>query len=263
MATFLFYQSFYFRSLTFYMMENEPQTMMEDYRMMEEYRSYLNDKAFPCIGAKAALAKGHVKCMVAGHMACPADDRSILQFLYDFVDEYRGSGELFHSAAILFRGPLTADEGSFDAMLWQRLQALADLDAKNYGFDPRVNEDPSSPDFSFSLKEEAFYIIGLHPASSRGSRRFSYPVLAFNPHAQFELLRATDHYESMKAVVRRRDIAFSGSVNPMLDDFGNSSEVIQYSGRRYASDWLCPLKINHTQSAHHADTDHAQSTPDV
>ncbi len=201
------------------MAEIEPQSIIE------EYLSYLNDKAFPCTGARAALAQGYIQCMVAGHMGCPADDRTILQFLYDFVDEYREAKDNFHSAAVLFKAPAILNEGSFDALLWQRLQALADLDAEKYAFDPRVNADPSFPDFSFSLKKEAFYIIGLHPASSRPARRFSYPVLAFNPHAQFERLRETDHYESMKAVVRRRDIVLSGSVNPMLDDFGNVSEV--------------------------------------
>lgn len=225
-------------------------TAIEPQSMIKEYLTYLNDKTFPCVGAKAALAGGHIKCMVAGHMACPNDDRAILQFLYDFVDSYRESNDLFYSAAILFQGPEFTDEGLFDALLWQRLQSLADLDAEQYSFDPRVGSDPTGPDFSFSLKKEAFFIIGLHPASSRPARRFKYPVLAFNPHAQFERLRETDHYESMKAVVRKRDITFSGSVNPMLDDFGNSSEVVQYSGRHYDSDWLCPLKINHERSDH-------------
>jgi uncharacterized protein len=225
-------------------------TAIEPTSMIKEYLSFLNDKAFPCVGAKAALARGQIKCMIAGHMACPKDDGAILQFLYDFVDSYRAANGLFHSAAILFTGPEQADEGLFDTLLWQRLQALAGLDARQHSFDPRVDSDPSSPDFSFSLKEEAFFIIGLHPASSRVSRRFKYPVLAFNPHAQFQLLREGDHYESMKAVVRKRDITYSGSVNPMLDDFGNSSEAAQYSGRQYDSNWLCPLKINHAQPNH-------------
>lgn len=237
---------------------------IESTSMISEYLSFLNDKAYPCVGAKAALARGQIKCMVAGHMACPKDDGAILQFLYDFVDSYRegirhrdrhgdrhgATDGLFHSAAVLFTGPEGAGEGLFEGLLWQRLQALADLDAGQYSFDPRVDSDPSAPDFSFSLKEEAFFIIGLHPASSRASRRFKYPVLAFNPHAQFQLLRENDQYESMKTVVRKRDIAYSGSVNPMLEDFGNSSEAAQYSGRQYDSDWQCPLKINHVQSNH-------------
>ena len=142
----------------------------------------------------------------------------------------------------------------FDELLWQRLQALANLDSNIYPFDKRVNNSPSSPDFSFSLKEEAFYIIGLHAGSSRESRRFSYPALVFNPHAQFEELRGSGKYEMMKNVVRKRDIAYSGSVNPMLEDFGVASEVYQYSGRKYDNTWQCPLKINHAATEHNSST---------
>jgi FPC/CPF motif-containing protein YcgG len=223
--------------------------------IIEEYSSFLNNKAFPCTGAKAALAHRNIKCLVATHIACPHDDRAILQFLYDFVDEYRVSTDHFHSAAIIFQQPETIDEGLFDRFLWQRLQALSDLDAKNYPYDDRVNVDPHSPDFSFSLKKEAFFIIGLHPGSSRAARRFRYPTLAFNPHAQFDLLRATGKYATLKTSVRRRDIVYSGSVNPMLDDFGQSSEVYQYSGRQYDNQWQCPLNPRHaTTQQHHSST---------
>ncbi|MEO6453226.1 MAG: guanitoxin biosynthesis heme-dependent pre-guanitoxin N-hydroxylase GntA [Ginsengibacter sp.] len=222
--------------------------------IINEYLAYLKNKEFPCIGAKAALAREQVKCMVADHMACPNNDISILQFLYDFTDQYRKAKEFYHSAAVIFTAPAFINEELFDELLWQRLQALADLDAKNYSFDKRVNNAPTSPNFSFSVKEEAYYIIGLHSNSSRQSRRFSYPVLVFNPHAQFEELRETSKYDIMKNVVRKRDIAYSGSVNPMLEDFGTSSEVYQYSGRKYDDTWECPLKINHSANGNNSTT---------
>ena len=64
-------------------LENEP--------IIDAYKSFLGSKAFPCVAAKAALAKEQVQCFVADHMACPNDDTAILQFLYAFVDRYRGS----------------------------------------------------------------------------------------------------------------------------------------------------------------------------
>jgi FPC/CPF motif-containing protein YcgG len=138
------------------------------------------------------------------------------------------------------------NEEMFDGLLWQRLQALQMLDAQHYNYDKRVDADPSSAKFSFSIKEEAFYIVGLHPASSRLARQFSYPTLVFNPHNQFEHLKETTKYDMMKNAVRKRDVALSGSVNPMLQDFGETSEVFQYSGRKYDESWQCPLKIMHT-----------------
>ena len=227
-------------------------TTNEDKIIIDQYLSYLDNKAFPCIAAKAALAKKHIRCMVVDHMACPKDDAAILHYLYNFIDEYRRADDFFYSAAIIFKGPTTITESIFDQLLWQRLQSLANMDAQQYSYDKRVSNDPASGSFSFSLKEEALFIIGLHPVSSREARRFAYPTLAFNPHAQFEKLRNENRYDKMKEVVRKRDTLYSGSVNPMLADFGEASEVYQYSGVQYDSDWQCPLKINHATSQHHS-----------
>ncbi len=222
--------------------------------IIEQYLSFIDIKEFPCIAAKAALARKNVTCMVADNMACPKDDTDIIRFLNDFVDEFRSSVDTYHSAAIIFAGPDINNEEIFDELLWERLQALEILDAKSYDYDGRVDADPSSAKFSFSIKGEAFYIIGLHPASSRVARRFMYPTLVFNPHVQFEQLRVTSKYDNMKNSVRRRDVAYSGSVNPMLEDFGQSSEVYQYSGRKYDENWQCPLKITHAQVEHNTPT---------
>lgn len=221
---------------------------------MQSYLSYIDNRDFACIGAKVALSRNQVHCFVADNMACPKDDAGILQFLYRFIVSYRNSNELYHSVAVLFKEPQGIDEECFDALMWQRLQSLSDLDSLNYKYDHRVNPDPSSPGFSFSLMEESLFIIALYPGSSRPLRRFSYPTLVFNPHEQFERLRKSGKYEKLKGVVRKRDLAFSGSVNPMLKDFGDASEVFQYSGRKYDNTWQCPLKINHEPTRHNPAT---------
>ncbi len=216
------------------------------------YHAFLAKKDFACVAAKAALTKNHIKCLVVEHMACPKDDEAILDFLYLFVDDYRTTTEPFHSVAIIFQEPQIHNEAMFEKFLWQRLQSLSNLDAKNYKYDNRVASDPSSAKFSYSLKEEAFFIIGLHPGSSRPTRQFAYPTIVFNPHAEFEKLREYDRYNKLKAVVRKRDMEYSGSLNPMLDDFGKTSEVYQYSGQKYEADWQCPLQINHAAPNHHS-----------
>ncbi len=216
--------------------------------LVNEYKTYIGNKGFACVAAKAALAKQQLNAMVADHMACPFTDTAILNFLYAFVDEYRNSRQLYHSAAIIFKQPQQLTEAMFEKFMWQRLQSLSDLDAQRYGYDKRVQSDPSSPDFSFSLKEEAFFIIGLHPNSSRQARQFKNPAIVFNPHKQFEELRQTGKYRHLQHVVRKRDIDLSGSINPMLKDFGQHSEVYQYSGQEYNASWACPLKIKHERA---------------
>ena len=213
-----------------------------DRDIVSQYFAHIADNGFPCIAAKAALAASQIKVFVADHLGCPKDDRDILEHVYEFVDAYRSSKEFYHSAVVIFKGPEACTEETFDKLLWTRLQALSDLDAERYAWDSRVDNDPNSPNFSFSLKEEAFYIIGLHGNSSRKARQFRYPTLIFNPHEQFQKLRAQQKYLPMRSAVRKRDLKLSGSINPMLADFGESSEVFQYSGKRYDRSWQCPFK---------------------
>jgi len=217
-------------------------------QIIDQYKLHLTSANFPCVGARASIQKNQARYMVADHMACSRDDAGILTFLYDFVDEYRQSTDCFYSASIIFQQPEMMSEEEFDTFLWKRLQSLSDLDSSNYCYDPRVSADPQSPDFCFSLKGEAFFIIGMHASSNRLSRQFKYPVLVFNPHAQFEKLKMTDAYKKLQHIIRERDTSYSGSVNPMLSDFSGGLEVNQYSGRIYENSWQCPLKINHAKT---------------
>jgi FPC/CPF motif-containing protein YcgG len=215
---------------------------MEATLVTEKYFEFLNAQAFPCIGAKAAVAKDHICCFEADHMACPKDDDAILEFLYRFITYYRKASDRFYSAAVIFKAPEPDSEATFDSLLWLRLRSLQAHDRKTYQHDSRVSSDPESPHFSFSLMQEALYVIGLHPKSNRKARRFEWPTLVFNPHAEFEKLREAGRFETMKKTVQKRDIKFSGSINPLVKDFGEQSEVFQYSGLHHDADWKCPLK---------------------
>ncbi|MBD2769916.1 YqcI/YcgG family protein [Hymenobacter sp. BT664] len=223
-------------------------TDLKEQAEVQEYFEFISKKEFPCVAAKTALTWQQLNCLVVDHLACPKDDAAILDFIYGFVDKYRQSDKLYHSAAVIFRGPTAPDEALFEELFWQRLQSLANLDARQYGYDPRVVADPASPEFSFSLKEEAFFVVGLHPGSSRAARQFSYPTLVFNPHAQFEQIRTNGRYDHLRDTIRTRDVAYSGSVNPMLQNYGAASEVYQYSGKVYDNSWQCPFLSPHAHS---------------
>jgi uncharacterized protein len=221
-------------------MVNDSNTVIKN-----DFLDFIKNKSFPCIGAKTAMAKSQLSCMVAGHISCPTHDQEIVSFLYSFIDKYRLSENHFHSAAIIFTAPEEITEAYYECAMWQRLQAISNIDAKNFPFDKRVSSDVSSPLFSFSVKEEALFIVGMHAASSRDARRFKYSAIIFNPHAQFEALKQTNKYKSLQTSVRKRDLAFSGSINPMLNDHAISPEILQYSGKNYGNSFTCPLKINH------------------
>jgi FPC/CPF motif-containing protein YcgG len=214
--------------------------------------NYIGSKDFPCIAAKAALAEKQIMTFVADHLACPHNDTEILNFLCEFVNGYRQAKTMYHTAAVIFKAPVAMSEEIFDELLWKRLQAISDLDATHSRWDERVSPDPASADFSYSIHEEALYVVGMHANSSRRSRKFNYPTIVFNPHAQFERLRATQKYIPMRDAVRKRDKKLEGSINPMLADFGESSEAYQYSGRQYEKSWQCPFTANHERTEHHS-----------
>src|SRR5688500_4395718 len=117
----------------------------------DAYSRFLESDSFPCIAAKAALNREEVRCFEAADMSCGREDETILGFLYDFVDVCRQSESLFHSAVVVFKRQENLSEELFETWMWQRLQALSDLDASRHPYDDRVSSDIRSPGFSFSL----------------------------------------------------------------------------------------------------------------
>lgn len=196
--------------------------------------------AFPCAGAKSAAAQEGIEFHEAGDLRCPRGDAPLLAALQRFAAA-AAPDALFLSFVALFPDTPKLQEPAFEAALWQRLQALHDLDARDFHWDPTVSSDPASPDFSMSLGGRAFYIIGLHPGASRRARRFPVTAMVFNLHSQFETLREDGRYDKMRAAITERDIAYSGSRNPMLKVHGEASEARQYSGRAVGAEWRCPF----------------------
>ena len=201
------------------------------------------DAAFPCVGAKAALARGTLDVLVARDLASAWDDLRIHDWLIHFAAAYRDRPQLFRSLAIVFEGPAALTEPAFERLLWQRVQSLSDKDVwRGQEYDDSVSPDPSDPHFSLSFGGEAFFVVGLHPNASRPARRFANPVMVFNLHDQFETLRAQGRYEGMREKIMVRDEAQAGSRNPMLARHGETSEARQYSGRAVGTDWQCPFQ---------------------
>lgn len=210
----------------------------------KSFRAFIEAKGFPCVGAKAALGKDQLTHLVLGDMTTGLEDRTILRAFYRFVDRYRADPTLFTSFAVSWRGPVALSEMAFETLLWKRLEALHHLDEREHEWDPRVASDPESPHFSFSLRGEAFFVVGLHDGASRDARRFQYPTLVFNLHDQFETLRATGRYEGLHDKIMQRDADLQGVANPMVDEHGTSPAARQYSGRHVGEAWRCPFHLH-------------------
>ena len=205
-------------------------------------QGHVADREFPCVGAKAALARGTLQVLGCNRLDSAWDDLRIHDGLLRFANAYRDEPSLFRSFAVVFEGPDDLDEAGFEDHLWRRVQSLSDKDVwRGQTYDPRVSADPSDDHFSLSFGGEAFFVVGLHPHASRPARRFAHPTLVFNLHDQFEMLRAQNRYETMREKIMVRDEAIAGSRNPMLARHGAMSEARQYSGRQVGADWRCPF----------------------
>ncbi len=209
----------------------------------ESFKAFVLAQDFPCVMAKAAIKQSKVKILVLEYMNANDHNQEILDALYQFIDNYRKTKETYQSFVVIFTKTKIQDEDHFEDLFWKKLQALYDIDSRSYPYDGRVSSDPSSANFSFSLKEEAFFVVGLSPASGRLARRFEYPTMVFNLHEQFAILREQRKFENIRDVIRTKDEELNGSVNKMLADFGNKTEALQYTGKQYDSNWKCPLVI--------------------
>jgi FPC/CPF motif-containing protein YcgG len=213
-------------------------------RIPADFAAFVQSDAFPCVGAKSAHALGGLRVVEAGDFAAAEHDTAIYTAIATFGAEAAEESAILLSFACLFRHTPKMNEREFEAALWARVQGLHDIDAQSGApWAEGVSREPDAADFSFSIGGVAYFVVGLHPGASRTARRFCRPALVFNPHRQFERLRNDGRYYRMQSIIREREIARDGSINPMLSDFGSGREAAQYSGREVEDGWTCPLRV--------------------
>ena len=208
-------------------------------KLKEEFDKFILEQDHPCIMAQTVFSMGKVDLHEYSSFGSPEAAAEILQDLKKYLANYDFDSNEFLTFLAVFRKEKRFSEEKFEQLLWQQLQYLHEADDQPW--DHRVSRNPESDNFSFSLGGRAFYMVGMHPDSSRMARRSPYPAIAFNLHWQFEKLREMNTYDTVRDKIRERDIALQGEINPMLRDFGEASEAKQYSGRKVGADWKCPF----------------------
>jgi len=208
-----------------------------------ELLAFIAQAQFPCVGAKSACATGGLRTIAARDITHGWDDPEIHRELEAWVELHRTQRDGFCSLAVIFREPRPLSELRFEQAIWERLQSLADKDVgRGWPYDSLVSPEPGDTNFAVSFAGQAFFIVGLHPGATRPARRFAYPTMIFNLHAQFVALREQGHYERMRDQIIKRDIDLAGTANPMLADHGERSAARQYSGRVVSEAWACPFR---------------------
>lgn len=207
-----------------------------------EFEDFILVKDHPCLMAQTVFSMDKVDFHEYDNFGSRETAKAILADLKNYIAAYDFESNDFLTFLAAFKGKQDYSEEEFEKTLWDQLQHLHEID--NAPWDEAVSPDPENKNFSFSLGGKAFYIVGLHPNSSRKARQAPYPAIAFNLHWQFEKLREMNTYHMIRDKIRDRDTALQGDINPMLEDFGKRSEARQYSGRKVGEEWKCPF-LNH------------------
>jgi FPC/CPF motif-containing protein YcgG len=205
------------------------------------FREMVLDPVFPCLGAKSAVHLGHYSLEVYGSLGSDLNAAALTRDIAEFSATSPPSSTALSSFVAVFPDDPPNTEAAFERRLWKELQLVHEQDARDYAWTREAAADPEDAKFSFSVSGRAFFVVGLHPHSSRLARRFPWPALVFNPHSQFMHLRDTGRFDGLRSAIRARDLNLQGSPNPNLADFGESSEARQYSGRATPAEWKCPF----------------------
>ncbi|MDO6437552.1 guanitoxin biosynthesis heme-dependent pre-guanitoxin N-hydroxylase GntA [Cyclobacterium sp. 1_MG-2023] len=208
----------------------------------QAYKEFIIDKKHPCVMANAVFSLNNFEMKLFKKFASKDTALKMLIAIKAYLANIDFESNKFKSFIAVFPETQINSEKEFEHLLWDQLQYIHDIDEQPW--DPNVSCDPENASFSFSIAGHAFYVVGMHPKSSRLARRTPYTTLVFNLHSQFVKLRANKSYHKIRDKIRERDIDFQGSVNPVLKDFGESSEAVQYSGRQITEKWQCPFHSN-------------------
>lgn len=204
-----------------------------------QFRSFILEKDHPCVMAQTVFSMDQFELHSYEEFGSGKSAVKLIEDLENYIENYNFESNDFKTFLAVFPDSPEYSEIEFEKLLWQQLQNLHKLD--RYPWDHRVSKAPDSEKFSFSLCGRAFYIVGLHPGSSRKARQSPYTAIAFNLHWQFERLREMGAYTKIRDKIRERDEELQGNINPMLEDFGKNSEAKQYSGRAVSEKWKCPF----------------------
>ncbi len=212
---------------------------MQDYTESRIREFILDDH--PCVMAQSVFADDNVTLYDYKKMDDEKQQIKLLSDIKTYVDNQEEAKNTFQTFIAVFKKSKFQTELEFENAMWKLLHNLHEMDESEW--DPNTNPDTGSSKFSFSLLGTSFYLVGMHPMSSRFARKSPYPLIVFNLHSQFDVLREVNRYTRVRDLIRRRDKAFQGFINPMLEDFGKNSEARQYSGRAVPKDWKCPYNF--------------------
>ena len=204
----------------------------------------INANAYPCVFAKSLVKKKNIRACIIEKLDSDEGAQRAAAGLELFLKEKCSLRESdFLSFALIAQNDDLYGADEFELKLWSFLERLHKLDRRYHAWTSECSPDTSDENFCFSFGSQGFFVIGLFPGAKRKARRFDRPILIFNLHSQFSILKTTSAFERVKEMIRMRDLNYSHSVAPYASDHGKESEAIQYAGvmERPKALWKCPV----------------------
>ncbi|RZA09588.1 MAG: hypothetical protein EOP11_01165 [Proteobacteria bacterium] len=207
-----------------------------------ELEKFVAQPQYPCVAAVAALKQKDYQIGLYSNFGAAGTSDELRRDLLFFLERQRTLKAPYLSFFAVFE-PGNFSEDDFERSLWNELSHLTSEEDKATDWAPGTATDPADKSFCFSLGGAAFFVVGIHPNSSRKSRQFKYPALIFNVFSQFTDLQIAGKYDAMVKTNRSREVKFEGSVNPMALAHGETWETIQFSGKANDPNWKCPFQF--------------------
>jgi FPC/CPF motif-containing protein YcgG len=206
-----------------------------------EVEKFILGDRFTCLAGRSAWRQGGITHRHYDLLGSVESARLMTLDLAEFVRSANWSARTFSSFIATFAQPRGVDELRFEELLWQQLQLLHEEDTQSHRWAEGYSSDPSSGEFAFSVASHPFFVIGLHETHRRWGRRPPFPMLAFNSHRQFDLIKGAGMWDRLAEKIRKQDIKLQGDINPNLYEYEQLSEARRYSGRPKSAEWQCPF----------------------
>lgn len=208
--------------------------------IVQSMRDLVMSPHYPCVPAVRSYERGEYMVeLCPGEFGSGSAAKIIAEGLKNFRERQQRTKEPFLSFWAVWDHQ-ELDEDEHDERFWRELSHVAaQSDAP---WDPNFSPDPSSKRFCFSFEGEAYFVVGLHSNSARKARQFPFPTIIFNLYSQFEDLATKGAYDAVVKTNRKREMAFQGNLNPMVEKYADSWEAIAFSGKGHGDDWRCPFQ---------------------
>ena len=217
--------------------------------LFQNIRNLVMQPNYPCVSAVSSFLKNDYMIENYPEFGSGKAAERLYADLLHFKNEQRLTQAPFYSFWAVYEDSEVTSEDEFEEKLWLELSAVHSYEVKKcaeedteLNWDPKFSSNPHDKNFCFSVGGDAYFVVGMHPHSSRKARHFPYPILIFNLYTQFEDLFQKNTFEPLAKINRLREMKFQGSINPMVEKHAQEWESIQFSGKKNDDQWKCPFQ---------------------